>query len=38
MTDELALTIVNIGLVLINLVILGMGLKMLTEYWKDKKK
>jgi hypothetical protein len=31
-------TLINIGLVIINLIIVCMSLKMLTEYWKDKKK
>lgn len=38
MTDLLVLTIVNIGLVGINLVLVLASLKMLTEDWKDKKK
>jgi hypothetical protein len=32
------MTLINIGFVLINLVLVALNLKMLTEYWKDKKK
>lgn len=31
-------TFINFGLTLINLILVGISLKMLTEYWKDKKK
>jgi len=30
--------LINLGLVFVNLALVGYSLKMLTEYWKDKKK
>jgi len=32
------MTLEAIGFTIVNLIIMGMNLKMLTEYWKDKKK
>jgi len=30
------MVLINIGFVIINLILVGLNLKMLTEYWKDK--